>query len=72
MVGLIIILPIMALEAVIKVIIIILLFPTILVTAIFYPIIKKTKTLYYIERCIKYSFTWKKGFYSGRLIRYWY
>lgn len=72
MVGFCMILPIMALEAIIKTGIIVLLFPTILVIAIFYPIIKKTKTLYYIEKWVKYSFTWKKGFYSGKLIRYWY
>lgn len=72
MVGFCMILPIMALEAIIKASLVILFYPTILVIAIFYPIIKKTKTLYYIAKLVKYSFTWKKGFYSGILIKYWY
>lgn len=71
MVGLCIVLPIMALEAIIKAVMIILLCPIALCIAIIYPILRKTRVLEYMDRYTKYAFKWKKGFTSGRLIKYW-
>lgn len=71
MVGLCIVLPIVALEATIKTVMIILLCPIALGISIIYPILRKTKVLEYIDRYTKYAFKWKKGFISGRLINYW-
>ena len=71
MVGLHIVLPIMALEAIIKAVMVILLCPIALCIAIIYPTIRKTRVLDYVNRYTKYAFTWKKGFISGKLIKYW-
>lgn len=71
LIGFCITLPIITVEALLKIAIIVLLCPTILVIAIIYPLIKRTKVLEYIDKLIKYSFTWKKGFYSSRITYYW-
>jgi hypothetical protein len=71
MVGLCIVLPITALEAVIKAVMIILLCPIATCIAIIYPILRKSKVLNYINNYTKYAFTWRRGFISGRLIKYW-
>lgn len=70
-VGLYIVLFIIVLEAVIKTAMIILLCPIALCIAITYLILRKTRVLEYINGYIKYAFKWKKGFISGKLIKYW-
>ena len=70
LVGTIIALPFLALEAMIKGVICILYFPLILCIAIIYPFIKKTD-LSWIKKWWKYANKWKKGFYSGYIYRLW-
>ena len=70
LVGTIIALPFLALEAMIKGVMYILYFPLILCIAIIYPFIKKTD-LSWIKKWWKYTNTWKKGFYSGYIYRLW-
>lgn len=70
LVGTIITLPFLALEAMIKGAMYILYFPLILCIAIIYPFIKKTG-LSWIKKWWKYANKWKKGFYSGYIYRLW-
>lgn len=70
LVGIIITLPFIVLEAVIKGIMCILYFPLILGIAIIYPLIRK-KDLNWVKKWWKYATTWKKGFYSGCIYRLW-
>lgn len=70
LVGIIITLPFVALEAMIKGIMCILYFPLTLVIAIIYPLIKR-RDLSWTEKWWKYATTWKKGFYSGHIYRLW-
>ena len=70
LVGMIITLPFLALEAMIKGVMCILYFPLILSIAIIYPLIKR-KDLSWTEKWWKYSTTWEKGFYSGNIYRLW-
>ena len=70
LVGTIIALPFLALEAMIKGVMCILYFPLILCIAIIYPFIKKTD-LSWIKKWWKYANTWKKGFYSCYIYRLW-
>lgn len=70
LVGIIITLPFIALEAMIKGIMCILYFPLILGIAIIYPLIKR-KDLSWAKRWWKYATTWKRGFYSGHICRLW-
>ena len=70
LVGIIITLPFIVLEAVIKGIMCILYFPIILGIAIIYPLIRK-KDLSWVKKWWKYAITWKKGFYSGYIYRLW-
>lgn len=70
LVGMIITLPFLALEAMIKGVMYILYFPLVLCIAIIYPLIKR-KDLSWTEKWWKYSTTWKKGFYSGNICRLW-
>lgn len=78
LVGIIITLPFLALEAMIKGVMYILYFPLILCIAIIYPLIKighvylgLRKDLNWTEKWWKYANTWKKGFYSGYIYRLW-
>lgn len=70
LVGIIITLPFIALEAMIKGIMCILYFPLILGIAIIYPLIKR-KDLSWVKRWWKYATTWKKGVYSSHIYRLW-
>ena len=70
LVGTIIALPFLALEAMIKGVMCILYFPLILCIAIIYPFIKKTD-LSWIKKWWKYANKWKKGFYSGYIYKLW-
>lgn len=70
LVGIIITLPFIALEAMIKGIMCILYFPLILGIAIIYPLIKR-KDLSWAKRWWKYATTWKRGFYSGHICGLW-
>lgn len=70
LVGMIITLPFLALEAMIKGTMCVLYFPLVLCIAIIYPLIRR-KDLSWTEKWWKYSTTWKKGFYSGNICRLW-
>ena len=70
LVGMIITLPFLALEAMIKGVMCILYFPLTLCIAIIYPLIKR-KDLSWVKRWWKYATTWKKGFYSGYIYKLW-
>lgn len=70
LVGIIITLPFIVLEAMIKVTMYILYFLLVLGIAIIYPLIKK-EDLSWIEEWWKYATTWKGGFYSGYIYRLW-
>lgn len=70
LVGIIITLPFIALEAMIKIIMCILYFPLILGIAIIYPLIKR-RNLNWAKKWWKYATTWKKGFYSSYIYRLW-
>ena len=78
MVGIIITLPFLALEAMIKGVMYILYFPLILCIAIIYPLIKLGhiylgfgKDLNWVKKWGKYANTWKKGFISGHIYKLW-
>ena len=70
LVGMIITLPFIALEAMIKIIMCILYFPLTLGIAIIYPLIKR-RSLNWAKKWWKYANTWKKGFISGYIYRLW-
>ena len=70
LVGMIITLPFIVLEAMIKGIMCILYFPLILGIAIIYPLIKRND-LSWVKRWWKYATTWKGGFYSGYIYKLW-
>ena len=72
LVGALITLPFMALEAVIKSVMYILYFPIVLGIAIIYPIIKIKKwSLDWVNKWYKYSTKWKKGFYATYIYNLW-
>lgn len=72
LVGALITLPFMALEAVIKSVMYILYFPIVLGVAIIYPIIKIKKwSLDWVNKWYKYSTKWKKGFCAGHIYNLW-
>ena len=70
LVGIIITLPFIALEAMIKGIMCILYFPLTLGIAIIYPLIKR-RNLNWAKKWWKYATTWKRGFYSGNIYKLW-
>ena len=70
LVGMIITLPFIVLEAMIKGIMCIRYFPLTLCMAIIYPLIKR-KDLSLAKKWWKYSTTWKGGFYSGYIYKLW-
>ena len=70
LVGMIITLPFIALEAMIKGIMCILYFPLILGIAIIYPLIKR-RNLNWAKKWWKYATTWKRGFYSIYIYKLW-
>ena len=70
LVGMIITLPFIALEAMIKGIMCILYFPLTLGIAIIYPLIKR-RNLNWTKKWWKYATTWKRGFYSGNIYKLW-
>ena len=70
LVGIIITLPFIALEAMIKIIMCILYFPLTLGIAIIYPLIKR-RNLSWAKKWWKYATTWKKGFYSIYIYKLW-
>lgn len=70
LVGMIITLPFLASEAMIKGVMYILYFPFVLCIAIIYPLVKR-KNLGWIDDWWKYANKWKKGFYSGYIYRLW-
>ena len=72
LVGALITLPFIALEAVIKLVMCILYFPIVLGIAIIDPTIKIKKWgLDWVEKWYKYSTKWKKGFYTGNIYNLW-
>ena len=70
LVGIMVTLPFIALEAVIKVVMCILYFPLTLGIAIIYPLIRK-KDLSWTDKWWKYATTGEKSFYSGYIYRLW-
>lgn len=70
LVGIIIVLPFIALEAIIKGVMYILYFPLVLCIAIIYPLIKR-RDFNWVEEWWKYAITWKKGFYCGYIYKLW-
>lgn len=71
LVGIIITLPFIALEAVIKVIMFILYFPLVLYIALLYPILKHAEVLDRLKEWYNYSTKWKNGFITGPLYKLW-
>ena len=72
LVGTIIALPFLALEAMIKSIMYILYFPIVLGVAIIYPIIKIKKwNLDWVNKWYTYATKWKKGFYAVYIYNLW-
>lgn len=70
LVGMLITLSFLALEAGIKGVMYILYFPLVLCIAIIYPLIKR-RDLNWVEKWWIYANRWKKGFYSGYIYRMW-
>lgn len=71
LVGLLITLPFLAIEAGIKIIMYILYFPILLIIAVFYPLVKRWTTLKWLENWKKYATKWKKGFKTAFIWYQW-
>lgn len=71
LVGIIMVLPLLAVEALLKISMIVLFYPMVVIIAVFYPLLKRTKVLYYLGKYDNYAFKWYKGFYSSRITKYW-
>lgn len=72
LIGILITIPFLALEAGIKILMYILYFPLIISIAIIYPIIKiKKYNLNWVNKWYTYSTKWKKGFHSGIIYNLW-
>lgn len=69
LVGLIIVLPFIVLEAVIKAAMCIIYVPMCIILALLYPLVKRH--LKWAKKWWKYASTWKRGFYSGRIYKLW-
>ena len=71
MVGLLVTLPFLALEAGIKIMMYVLYFPMLLIIAVFYPFIKRWLNLTWLENWKKYATKWRKGFKTGIIWSLW-
>lgn len=71
LVGLIMTLPFIILEMMIKGILFILYFPMLLIIAMIYPLIKY-KNLNWLKYWWKYSTKWKKNYYSYNIFKLWH
>lgn len=73
LVGFLFTLPFIAIEAVIKCIMLILYYPMVLIIAIIYPLVKSVKKelMEWSNRWWHYATTWKRGFYSGYINKLW-
>lgn len=71
LVGLLITLPFLALEAGIKIIMCILYFPILLTIAVFYPLVKRWINIVWMENWKKYATKWKKGFKTAFIWYQW-
>lgn len=69
--GIILVIPLLLIEGIIKALLVITFYPIAFIAALLYPIISKTKIIPCLEKWKKYAFTWRKGFISGRLLKYW-
>ena len=69
LVGLVIALPFIALEAMIKATMLIVFTPMCIILAVFYPLIKNH--LKWTNKWWKYASTWKNGFYTGKILKLW-
>lgn len=69
LVGFIIVLPFIALEAVIKAAMFVIYVPMCIILAVFYPLVKNH--LKWTKKWWKYASTWKHGFYTGRILKLW-
>lgn len=61
--------PFIALEAVIKATMFIIYIPMCIILALFYPLVKNH--IKWTEKWWEYASTWKHGFYSGRIYKLW-
>lgn len=69
-VGLVITIPFLLIEVILKVIMRILYYPTVLSMAIIYPLISK-RNLEWIDKWNNYCTKWKGGFYCGFIYKLW-
>lgn len=69
-IGMLITFPFMAIEAVVKLVLLILCLPISLLVAIFYPLIKNLN-IYWVEKVYNYATRWHKGFYTARIFKLW-
>jgi uncharacterized membrane protein len=69
--GIVIVLILLLIESVIKALSVLTFCPIAFIAALLYPIIGKTKIIFFLEKWKKYTFTWKKGFVAGKVLKYW-
>lgn len=69
LVGLIIVLPFIVLEAMIKVAMCIIYVPMCIILALFYPFVKRH--LRWTRKWWEYASTWRHGFYTGKIHKLW-
>ena len=69
LVGLLITIPFIVLEAIIKVAMCVIYIPLCIILAIFYPLIENN--IKWVKKWWEYASTWKHGFYSAILYKLW-
>lgn len=71
LVGMIITLPFVVLEAMIKAAMFILYYPLVVLIATVYPLIANTDIIKFAKDWWNYASRWRKGFYTARLYKLW-
>lgn len=69
LVGILITIPFITLEVIIKVTMCIIYIPMCIILALFYPLVKNH--IKWTEKWWRYASTWKHGFYSARIHKLW-
>lgn len=69
-IGMLITIPFIILEVIIKCVLLIVYFPLLFIIAVFYPFIKKYD-LNWLKKWWKYATKWSKGFYSVKIYQLW-
>lgn len=69
--GVVIVFILLLMESIIKALLVLTFYPIAFIAALLYPIISKTKIIPCLEKWEKYAFNWKKGFVTGKLLKYW-